>query len=52
MLLTQRYVRTKVSQHAERPIDGDGEDSGYVLSVGAVIGDARPENMHALIYAG
>ena len=45
---TPEQVRT----HVKRLIDDVGRDGGYILSTGAVVEDARVENMHALIDTG
>ena len=42
----------EVSAHVKRLIDDVGRDGGYLLSTGAVIDDAKPENLHALIDTG
>ena len=33
-------------------IESVGQDGGYILSTGAVLDDAKPENLHAMIDAG
>ncbi|MGA2509395.1 MAG: uroporphyrinogen decarboxylase family protein [Candidatus Acidiferrales bacterium] len=45
MASTPEAVRT----HVKQLIDDVGRDGGYVLSTGAVVDDARPENLHAMI---
>ena len=42
----------EVSAHVKRLIDEVGQDGGYILSSGAVIDDAKEENLHALIDTG
>jgi uroporphyrinogen decarboxylase-like protein len=42
----------QMSDYVKRLIDDVGRDGGYILSTGAVIDDARPDNMHALIDTG
>jgi uroporphyrinogen-III decarboxylase len=39
----------EVSTYVKRLIDDVGRDGGYILSTGAVVDDARAENLHALI---
>jgi uroporphyrinogen-III decarboxylase len=38
-----------VADYVKRLIDEVGQDGGYFLSPGAVVDDAEPENLHALI---
>jgi hypothetical protein len=42
----------EVRDHVKRLIDDVGRDGGYILATGAVIDDAEPENLHALIDTG
>jgi hypothetical protein len=42
----------QMADHVKRLIDDVGQDGGYILSTGAVIDDARHENMHAFIDTG
>ena len=39
----------QVRDHVKRLIDDVGQDGGYILSTGAVIDDARAQNLHAMI---
>jgi uroporphyrinogen-III decarboxylase len=39
----------EVREHVKRLIDDVGHDGGYILATGAVVDDARAENMHAMI---
>ena len=38
--------------YVKRLIDECAQDGGFILSTGAVLDDARPENLHAMIDAG
>ncbi|HXQ25394.1 MAG TPA: uroporphyrinogen decarboxylase family protein [Candidatus Acidoferrales bacterium] len=42
----------EVQAHVKRLIDDVGQDGGYILSTGAVVDDAIPANMHAMIDTG
>ena len=42
----------EMSTHVKRLIDDVGRDGGYILSAGAVVDDARAENLHAMIETG
>ncbi len=39
----------EVSDYVKRLIDDVAQDGGFILSTGAVLDDARPENVHAMI---
>jgi hypothetical protein len=39
----------EVKEYVERLIDDVAQDGGFILSTGAVLDDARPENLHAMI---
>jgi uroporphyrinogen-III decarboxylase len=41
-----------VEDYVRRLIDEVGCDGGFILSTGAVLDDAQPENLHALIDTG
>jgi len=41
-----------VENYVRKLIDDVAQDGGFMLSTGAVIDDAKPENMHAMIEAG
>jgi uroporphyrinogen-III decarboxylase len=42
----------QVRDYVKRLIDDVAQDGGFILSTGAVLDDARPENLHALIDTG
>jgi uroporphyrinogen-III decarboxylase len=42
----------EVKAHVKRLLDDVGRDGGYFLATGAVIDDAKAENLHAMIDAG
>ena len=42
----------EVKAHVKGLIDNVGQDGGYILSTGAVVDDAKAENLHSLIEAG
>ena len=42
----------QVEAHVKSLIDDVGQDGGYILSTGAVIDDAIPANLHAMIDTG
>jgi hypothetical protein len=42
----------QVEDAVKKLIDEVGQDGGYILSTGAVLDDAKPENLHALIDTG
>jgi uroporphyrinogen-III decarboxylase len=42
----------KVADCVKQLIDEVGQDGGYILSTGAVLDDATPENLHAMIDTG
>jgi Uroporphyrinogen decarboxylase (URO-D) len=42
----------EVRTHVKRLIDDVGRDGGYILATGAVVDDAKAENLHALIDTG
>ena len=39
----------QVADYVKRLIDDVAQDGGFILSTGAVLDDARPENLHAMI---
>jgi len=41
-----------VKTYVKRLIDDVAQDGGFILSTGAVLDDAKPENLHALIETG
>ena len=41
-----------VENYVKRLIDDVAGDGGYMLTTGAVLDDAQPENLHAMIDAG
>jgi Uroporphyrinogen decarboxylase (URO-D) len=42
----------QVKDYVKRLIDDAAQDGGFILSTGAVLDDARPENLHAMIETG
>jgi hypothetical protein len=42
----------EVKDNVKRLIDACAADGGFILSTGAVVDDARAENMHAMIDSG
>ena len=42
----------EVKDYVKRLIDDCAQDGGFILSTGAVLDDARPENLHAMIDTG
>jgi hypothetical protein len=42
----------EMRDHVKRLVEDVGKDGGYILATGAVIDDAEPENLHALIDTG
>lgn len=42
----------EIREYVKRLIDDVASDGGFILSTGAVVDDALPENLHALIDAG
>jgi uroporphyrinogen-III decarboxylase len=42
----------QVRDYVKRLIDDVAQDGGFILSTGAVLDDAKPENLHALIDTG
>ncbi len=42
----------EIREYVKRLIDDVAPDGGFILSTGAVVDDAEPENLHALIEAG
>jgi uroporphyrinogen-III decarboxylase len=38
-----------MADHVKKLIDTVGQDGGYFIAPGAVIDNARPENLHAFI---
>jgi hypothetical protein len=43
---------SEIREYVKRLIDDVAGDGGFILSTGAVVDDAEPENLHALIEAG
>jgi uroporphyrinogen-III decarboxylase len=41
-----------VKTYVKRLLDDVAKDGGFILSTGAVLDDAKPENLHALIDTG
>ena len=41
-----------VENYVKRLLDDVAQDGGFILSTGAVLDDATPENLHAMIDAG
>ena len=50
MLKTSKPAEIK--EYVKRLIDDVAQDGGFILTTGAVVDEAQPENLHALIDAG
>jgi uroporphyrinogen-III decarboxylase len=42
----------QVKDYVKRLVDDAAQDGGFILSTGAVLDDARPENLHAMLETG